>query len=241
MRNLWWKEWRETRGLLIVGMMAVIGTYVVPMITDGGDAAWDGLALSLAAVLPLFAALCAAGRFAGEAQTGTLLFLLSQPISRWQIWLVKTAVTMLSAVPVCALAVLLHIMTLRLFAPDLYPMAVAVFAFTTGIVAVYVIIPITLLLSALLDKPALSVLGGLAGTGAVIMWAGRVTGGLVFSSGEGYDIFAWTWNKGVFMWVIMLTFGAVCLVGSALVFMRGGMRQKAVTQSDRLRYIKAGD
>jgi ABC-type transport system involved in multi-copper enzyme maturation permease subunit len=216
LKNLWWKEWRETRGLLIVGMAAVAGTFIVPLITDPGGAAWDGLAMSLV-VASLFATLSAAGRFAGEAQVGTLSFLLAQPVSRWKVWLVKMGVAFLSVIPLWAFTALLHVTVLTLFPHNDSPNEVAMFTFGSSVIGTLVIIPITLLLSTLLDKPVLSALGGFTGMIAAIMWANRVAGWIFSPRG----VTVWTRRQEVITWVIMLVLGAACLAVSALVFTRG--------------------
>ena len=237
LKNLWWKEWRETRGLMMAGIVSIFGLFTVMAVSDLWgigrvvSAHWQGAMMSFVVLLPLFAALSAAGRFAGEAQTGTLSFLLSQPVSLWRVWAVKATVTFLSVIPLGVLAALLYAAARAWFpqgSPDDWSLGMRfpkdygltpddVFTCSCGMFATFAVIPITLLLSALLDKPSLSAMGGLAGTAAVSLWATR-TAQWMFRRGD--ELSVMTWGEAGVAWTLMLTIGALCLAGSAMVFTR---------------------
>jgi ABC-type transport system involved in multi-copper enzyme maturation permease subunit len=94
-----WKEWREQRTVVLTGLL--VAALMPFFLMAGLSAASKPLDLNtLAEVLPglyffmvwpLFAAAAGAGTVAGELGDGTLGFLLSRPVSRTRVWLVKVA------------------------------------------------------------------------------------------------------------------------------------------------------
>lgn len=96
-RAMAWKEWREQRSVLLGGIVIVI---LLPLFLGAGSAAFRGeidfgwiseaLVLSLLCLVwPTFAAAAGAGTFSGEIGQGTLDFLLTRPVARRTLWLVK--------------------------------------------------------------------------------------------------------------------------------------------------------
>ncbi len=97
-RSLLWKEWREQRPLILTGLLVAA---LMPFFLIAGQSAVssravnlqdlsEGLrALYILALWPLFAAASGAGTVATEIGDGTLGFLLSRPVSRLRVWLVK--------------------------------------------------------------------------------------------------------------------------------------------------------
>lgn len=113
LRALAWKEWREQRAVVLAGMAAA---FVMPLLVpamapliavSAPGGLWDVLPVGLALVLwPAFAAAAGAGTLAHEAGDGTLRFLLSRPVGRTQVWLVKVALAAAAGFAVAAWSLL---------------------------------------------------------------------------------------------------------------------------------------
>lgn len=114
-RALAWKEWREQRGVVLAGLALAASMPFILMAGSSASArgvdlpgiaeALPGLIITL--VWPLFAAACGASTVAGEIGEGTLGFLLSRPVSRARVWVVKVAagLSALAAIVAGSLAV----------------------------------------------------------------------------------------------------------------------------------------
>lgn len=102
MKGLWWKEWQQTRAILLFGVLLVIGT-IMPWAYGGIP--WPGIIS--ANVLCLFGVFLGAGTVATEAGDGTSSFLLAMPVSRTRIWFVKVALRMLE---LCLVLMLLSLL-----------------------------------------------------------------------------------------------------------------------------------
>ncbi len=111
LRALIWKEWRQQRLIVAAGTgMALIFPVIVYLV--GQTASNRTYALDLAELLPfltaalvwpLFAAVIGATASCGDADGGgSLVFLLSRPVSRTTIWVVKLAVATVSLAAVIA-------------------------------------------------------------------------------------------------------------------------------------------
>jgi len=109
-RALAWKEWREQRPVVLAGLALTVS---MPLFLAAGLLATqrevtmnnlaDGMPiLILGLVWPLFAAACGATTIANEIGDGTLGFLLSRPVSRARVWLVKVAVGCLALLAIMA-------------------------------------------------------------------------------------------------------------------------------------------
>ena len=99
-KALAWKEWREQRLTVLVGIVMSIATPFVMIAgstTGGGRLDLAGLADVLpmvfaALLVPLLAAAAGGATIASELGEGTLGFLLSRPVPRARIWSVKIAI-----------------------------------------------------------------------------------------------------------------------------------------------------
>jgi len=112
LKVLAWKEWREQRPVVYAG---VILAAVMPMFLAAGlplrGPYWDAItwiemipvALGIF-VWPILAAAAGASTISNEAGDGTLGFLLSRPVSRTRLWLIKVSVALLSALTVAAIS-----------------------------------------------------------------------------------------------------------------------------------------
>jgi len=97
-RALLWKEWREQRPLVLTGLLV---TALMPLFLIAGLSAFSSRGVNLPDLAealpglyvlllwPLFAVAAGAGTVATEIGDGTLGFLLSRPVSRLRVWLVK--------------------------------------------------------------------------------------------------------------------------------------------------------
>ena len=108
-RALAWKEWREQRPVLLMGLLV---SALLPLFLAAGSTALRGgsgfsdvadvqLVVLACIVSPVFVTATGAVTLAGEAGQGTFGFLLTRPVSRVTLWLVKVsmgAVVSLSAV-----------------------------------------------------------------------------------------------------------------------------------------------
>ena len=94
-RALMWKEWREQRPIVIAGLAtAIVLPFVLAAVVASMGRHADLASLSMLlplAMWPLLAAACGASAISGEIGEGTLGFLLSRPVSRLRVWLVKVA------------------------------------------------------------------------------------------------------------------------------------------------------
>jgi len=109
-RALAWKEWREQRPVVLAGLALTVS---MPLFLAAGLLAMqrdfsiadlaDGMPLLLGGLVwPLFAAACGATTISNEIGDGTLGFLLSRPVSRARVWLVKVAVGCLALLAIMA-------------------------------------------------------------------------------------------------------------------------------------------
>ncbi|HXI03628.1 MAG TPA: ABC transporter permease [Candidatus Saccharimonadales bacterium] len=109
-RALVWKEWREQRPVALTGLAVATA---LPFFLVAGAAGMKGRfdLVSVSDALPAFAALliwpifavaCGATTLANEIGEGTLGFLLSRPVSRARVWLIKVAVGLASVFAVIA-------------------------------------------------------------------------------------------------------------------------------------------
>lgn len=98
-RAIAWKEWREQRAVLLLGLLL---SALLPLFLAAGSAALRGgvdlsdvadvqLVVLACLVAPAFVLATGASTLAGEAGQGTLDFLLTRPVSRATLWLVKIA------------------------------------------------------------------------------------------------------------------------------------------------------
>jgi ABC-type transport system involved in multi-copper enzyme maturation permease subunit len=98
-RALIWKEWRVQSPLMVAAVIAAFVQPLFVMMGSLGGFRGDSLtqvlpALTVAVLLPVFAAATGALCFAEDRSGDTLGFLLSRPISRRRIWLTKVAVAL---------------------------------------------------------------------------------------------------------------------------------------------------
>lgn len=103
-RALAWKEWKEQRPVALTGLAVAVA---MPFFLVAGASGMKGRfdlvsvsdalpAFALFLVSPIFAVVCGATTFANEIGDGTLGFLLSRPVSRARVWLIKVAVGLAS-------------------------------------------------------------------------------------------------------------------------------------------------
>ena len=114
LKVLAWKEWREQRPAVLAGMALAA---VLPAFIAAGSVLQDGTPGDLLTALPmvflgglwpLMAAATGSMTIANESEERTLRFLLSRPVSRRRLWLVKVGAA-LAALAVVALFSLLVI------------------------------------------------------------------------------------------------------------------------------------
>jgi ABC-type transport system involved in multi-copper enzyme maturation permease subunit len=96
-RALLWKEWRTQRSLVLAGL--AIAAVLPPFLMAGamatssryrfGDLVAALPPLFALLVWPLFAAATGATAFAADRSDDSLRFLLSRPVSRGRVWLIK--------------------------------------------------------------------------------------------------------------------------------------------------------
>ena len=99
-RALMWKEWREQRAVMFAGLLVTIlmplflfaGMSLRPRPVDLGSLSEALPGLYVILLWPLFVAAAGAGTVASEIGDGTLGFLLSRPVSRVRVWVVKVLV-----------------------------------------------------------------------------------------------------------------------------------------------------
>ena len=90
MKSLWWKEWRQTRVIILLGALLIIG----PMPWSLDDIAW--FASVSVNILFFVGVLLAAGAVSTESGDGTANFLLAMPVPKKTIWFAKLALRMLA-------------------------------------------------------------------------------------------------------------------------------------------------
>lgn len=104
-KALLWKEWREQRAIVGVGLALALLTPVLlgvwVLATGGRRQLWMATELApfinAAIVWPLLAAIAGAATGGEELASGTLGFLLSRPVSRHWVWLTKSLTGALAA------------------------------------------------------------------------------------------------------------------------------------------------
>jgi len=109
-RALVWKEWREQRPVALAGLaLAILLPLILVAATARAPRPLDAAALAgllpglyLWFLWPLFAAATGASTFAGEIGDGTLGYLLSRPVSRPRVWLVKVTLAFLTSLVILA-------------------------------------------------------------------------------------------------------------------------------------------
>jgi len=109
LKALAWKEWREQRPVVVAGVAisAVLPFFVVAASMLNNDGRLDQIVEVLPVAFmagwwPLLAAASGAITIANEEEGGTIRFLLSRPVSRINIWLVKVSLGMLAVGTVAA-------------------------------------------------------------------------------------------------------------------------------------------
>ena len=115
LKALAWKEWREQRpvvytGVILAAILPILLAASMPM----RGPRWEAIdlvrmipvALGIF-VWPILAAAAGASTVSAEAGAGTLGFLLSRPISRKRLWLIKVSVAILSVVTAAAISLAL--------------------------------------------------------------------------------------------------------------------------------------
>ena len=126
LKALLWKEWRAQRSL-VLGALA-LATVLPAFLMAGAMAGTTNarvhevfrilIPIHALLVWPLFAAATAGSSFAGDMGDGTMKFLLSRPVSRARVWLVKVAVSLAAFVTVVAGTTLLSVVFLWLSAAN---------------------------------------------------------------------------------------------------------------------------
>jgi len=112
LRALAWKEWREQRPVIYAGVILVA---VVPLFLAAGLplSGPDMEAIDLVGIIPvalgifvwpILAAAAGASTISTEAGGGTLGFLLSRPVSRTRLWMIKVSVAILATGMVAAIS-----------------------------------------------------------------------------------------------------------------------------------------
>lgn len=105
-----WKEWREQRPSVLAGLSLAILLPVILLTSTASSArplGASGVAELLPGIYllflwPIFATAAGAATISNEISDGTLAFLLSRPISRRRVWLVKVVIAFCSALMVLA-------------------------------------------------------------------------------------------------------------------------------------------
>jgi hypothetical protein len=106
LRALVWKEWREQRPVALTG--TILAALLALSLGAGLPLVGSRLPVAFAAfVWPILAAAAGASTISAEAAGRTLGFVLSRPVSRSRLWLIKVSVAMLSVMAVAALSLLL--------------------------------------------------------------------------------------------------------------------------------------
>jgi ABC-2 type transport system permease protein len=192
LKALAWKEWREQRPAILAGfaLAAVLPVFVAAgsVLQDGGprDLLTALPIVFLGGLWPLMAAAAGSITIANESEEGTLRFLLSRPISRGRIWLVKVGAA-LAAVAVVALFSLLVIgFVNRLMPPESAAVGVATIVGGVGttiyhplalVSATILLFSCSVLCSALLTRTLTAAAAGLAlamalMAGIFLVWSG---------------------------------------------------------------------
>ncbi|MBI4243258.1 MAG: ABC transporter permease subunit, partial [Planctomycetes bacterium] len=88
-KALLWKEWRENRLLLGLGILFLCAFRLLPFLTDFKDMGLVSLFMFL--VCGIFSVLIGATGFSQEIDRNTLSFIASKPVSRSMLWIAKVA------------------------------------------------------------------------------------------------------------------------------------------------------
>ena len=234
LRALVWKEWRQQRSIVVAGVgLAFIFPVIVYVVgRTAGSRMYDlGLAelvpfLTAALVWPLFAAVIAATASCGDADGGgSLVFLLSRPVSRTTIWAVKLAVAAVSLATVVvasfAVAELFYFRTALRWYPFPFPVDLLT---ENGDEATR-----ALVLGVVLVSFAAAVLAGLFTRESVTAAAAGVTAALAVgatglllqstysASSRSSD------GSEAFLWIFLSTITVALLSGSFRIFTHGGL------------------
>lgn len=126
LRALLWKEWRAQRSLVLaaLALATVLPAFLMAGAMAGAPNARlhevSRILIPLHAMLvwPLFAAATAGSSLAGDMGDGTMKFLLSRPVSRARVWLVKVGVALAAFVAVVVGTTLLSVVFLWLSAAN---------------------------------------------------------------------------------------------------------------------------
>ena len=231
LRALIWKEWRQQRAIVAVaaGLALLLPLLVYALGRTSSnrmymlDLAELVPVLTTALVWPLFAAVIAATASCGETEGGSLVFLLSRPVSRSTIWAVKlgAAAAAFGAVVVFSFVVaeLLHMWIVGQW---------YAFPFQNGpttelggeamralILGVIVVCFAATMFAGLLTRQ--QVTAAAAGVTATVAVAGAA---LLLQSVYSADA-----NVGSpdFLWVFFLTITVAMLAGSFRAFTKGGL------------------
>lgn len=161
MKMLFWKEWREVRGTILPGLLAIVlGGTLVFKLPGVLEPMAEG-ALFFFLFLYLFICGLVGGRLvAGETNRGTLPFLLSLPSSRVRIMAAKV---LTSALPLLIFFLIVLLVLFKSFGEEVQnlPFSLTQLAlFTLGLGLSY--FASALFFSSFLDKTITAVIAGLA-------------------------------------------------------------------------------
>ena len=125
LRALIWKEWREQRSVILagIGIAAVLPLFLMAGIAVGapnrgvGDLARILPGAFVLFVWPLMATAAGATTIAADQADGGLRFLLSRPVTRSRVWLVKVALAVFAFVCVALATVVLALLYQQLALP----------------------------------------------------------------------------------------------------------------------------
>lgn len=220
MSTLFWKEYREARMLVGLGMLGAAVVALVGIFSRDYDGSITAMC-TIFAGWPLMAALCAAGAFANEVEGGTLPFLLSLPVARSKVWWSKFVSGLLTLLALMAGSLLLNVVLLPL-RPETMKVDMlngeTVAALFAGSLTVFAA---TFFFSALIGRALVAALAGLAFAGAM---AGLCSATNVFLGDMLQD---WNVRVGVVRLpdvALIAQFLAVmglCLFSSRITFVRG--------------------
>ncbi len=176
LRALVWKEWREQRPLVIAGvalaavmpvMLFTVATATMPGFSNRRLADLTVLAFVLL-MWPMFTAAAGAGTFANESSGRTLGFLLSRPVARRNIWVVKVALAAFAITVVIAASwVIVNVVSWLAGAqgaanPSLAAVDGALDESVIALLGLYLCFSAAVFLSAHVGRPLAATIGGLA-------------------------------------------------------------------------------
>jgi hypothetical protein len=220
MSTLFWKEYREARLLVGLGMLAAAVIVLVGIFTNDTDGSLTAM-FTIYAGWPLLAALCGAGAFANEVEGGTLPFLLSLPVARSKVWWSKFLSGLLTLFALMAGSLLLNLILL-----PLRPMPMkadmldgeTVLALLAGSLTVFAA---TFFFSALIGRALIAALAGLAFTGAMAGLCAATNVFLGDVAPNWYEHGGTMRRPDLAMLVQLFAVMGLCLFASRVTFVRG--------------------